>query len=432
MRANLMTYLWILVVAFAVVMTLIGILRWVANTQKRGRRLTIISICSFVILVIMLLMGNWGTISGIFANSSMTNAYATSSLIHSTQTIIKVLLMVFMVTFLLISALMVILLVVCSGGVIVSAFEDKEAEKTKQKLQEKTEKITVLLKNPVIIMAIVGGILALYLTLPLAMGENTESIAKCWTDGVEQIVRFCNVNTKVEVEELAGNEVASEETTSEEVGGEESARNQVTNSTLANSLSVYSLVFILILGIAYAVGNILFEIIKDGFEKKTGFLKEYSNSIGLLAVGISMLYLISNKGIDLFKTEPSKLVVGFIESFVLVIFVIALGILTLEIVRLLMDLKEKMIRREARYIFVLLVGLCTVIIMRAFSVVYNAISSALGGKSKQLERAEERIQKVYDYIIEKVAMDMAEEIDADNKVDGEIPYNAFKGTTTKK
>ncbi len=401
MIENVMTYLWILAFAFATMMTIIGILRWVANKEKRENRLTIISICSFVVLVVMLLSGKWDTISGVLKNSSVASGLATELLINISKITIKLLLII-IIAFLLIIVFIAALLIVYSGRAIIHTiliFKESDTERLKQELQKKAEEITVLLKNPVFIVSIAGGILALYLILPLVMGENTESIAKCWMNGVGQIVQFCTNNI---------------------------------SDNFASNLSAYSLIFILILGIGYGVGNILFEIIKERFEKKIVFLSEYSNSIGLLAVGVSILYLISSKGIDFSKISPSELVVDFLESFVLVVFVIALGILTLEIVRLLMDLREKMFRREARYLFVLLVGLCTVIIVKAFSIFYNAISSILGRKNMQLDNAEEKIQKIYDHILEKVAQDMAEEIDINNRADGEVPYNSFKERITKK
>lgn len=130
----------------------------------------------------------------------------------------------------------------------------------------------------------------------------------------------------------------------------------------------------------------------------------------------------------------SEILISFLETFVVVIFVIALGILTLEIVRLLIDMREKMIRKEARYLFILLVGLCTVIIIKGFSIIYNAISSILGRKDMKLEGAEDYIQTIYEHIIKNVAEDMNEEINMNNRNDegGKIPYNSFKGKTTKK
>lgn len=458
MKENFMTYLWILMLSFATAMTLIGILRWVADGNKRREKLSAISICSFIILVIMLLMGNWEAINTFLESVSEVDGSTTNLLINVSKITIKVLLVVIVVAFSLIIAFIAGLLVKYSGEAIFCAISKNASnseeqlkqnidnsdgqskqnasnnegqlkqnasnseERLNQKLKEDTGKLAVLLKSPIFIVGIVGGILALYLILPLVMGKNTESIAKCWISGVDQIVKICTVGVS---EEVIDGETTSREVMNGEITGEEGG-----NDTLVSGLALYSLIFILILGIGYGVGNILFEIIRERFEKKTVFLNEYSNAIGLLAVGISILFMVSSSG----EFELADTLIKFGKPFVVVIFVIALGIFTLEIVRLLIDMKEKLIRREARYLFVFLVGLCSVIILKAFSIVYNTIISILGKRTIQSDSAEEKIVRIYDYIIEKVAIDMKEEMNVDNSLDtgDEVPYNSFRGTTTRK
>lgn len=408
MMTNLVTYLCILVFAFAVVMTLVGILRWVADAQKRERRIAILSICSVVLLVILFLSGNWNVVSGVWVNIPQINDNATISLINISKITIKVLLIVLIIAFSLILVFIAALLVVYSGRAFfntISSFKGNNKVQLNQKLKEDAEKITILLKNPVFIVGVAGGVLSIFFILPLLMGDEVSSLAECWKTGVENIVSFCSNSN---------------------------SDNNSDSKGFARNLSSYLLIFISIIGVGYGVGNILFEIIRERVGRKNDFLKEYSSSIGLLAVGISVLLLISFPPEVDKNTSWIKKLIAYSEPFVTVIFVIAFGVIILEIVRLLMDMREKMIRREARYIFVLLVGLCTVIIMRTFIVVYNAIGSAVGGKSKHLERAEERIQKVYDSIIEKIAIDMEEEIEEESRVDSKVPYNIFKGTTTKK
>lgn len=394
MIENLMTYLWILVFVFAVVLTIIGILRWIAGTGNRKGRLTIISICAFVVLVILILFDSWEAISEVLEKSSDMSSLATTLLIDISKTAIKVSMIVLIVAFSLIIAFVAVLLAVHSGKALFYTFSSNGGQKT-QNLQDEAEKIKGLLKNPVFIVTIAGGILSIFLVLPIVMGGYSSSLAECWLSGVENITQLCSDD------------------------GE---------GKFVYNLSMYALMFILILGIGYGVTNILFEIIRERFKKKTFFLSEYSNSIGLLAVGISILLIISSN--DEFASV--KHFVDYSKPFVLVIFVIAMGIFTLEIIRLLIDMKEKIIRKEARYVFVLLVGLCTVIIMKAFSIFYDTISSILGRKNMQLNRAEKHIQKIQDTILEKVAEDMKEGINNGADAGGEVPYKSFKGMTTKK
>lgn len=403
MIGNWITYFWILITVFAVLLVLGGILRWIANQNKREKRLTIMSICAFFVLVIMLLYRNWDVIFSVLGNSAGSEV-ATHSLINISKITIKVLLIVLIVAFSLIIVFMAGLLVIYSVRAItrtISEFGQNNVDDLKEKLKIETEKIIVLMKTPVFITGIVGGVLALYLILPLVMGEASDSLAESWKNGVGEIVQFCTDKS---------------------------------DSNFASDLSVYSLIFILIVGIGYGVVNILFEIIRERFKKNTVFLKEYSNSIGLLAVGISVLLLISSSGNLSVEDSLSEKLIDYASPFVTVIFVIALGILILEIVRLLIDMREKMIRHEARYLFVFLVGLCTVIIMRAFLIIYDSVNSILGRKNTQSDRTEEYIQEICNRILEKVAEDMEEGIETDRKRDkaGEIPYSTFKGKITKK
>lgn len=398
MTGNWITYFGLLLLIFAVLMTIWGILHWIAEPTKRERRLTIISICSLGVLIIFGLFYNWKTIMEVFNAGTVENESVTKSLVYISKISIKAFLIAFGVAFAFIIILIVVMLLVYSIKAIVytiAAAKENDANILQEKLETEADKMMVFLKNPVFIVSIAGGILALFAVLPLVMGEPSDSLADSWRTGVNKIASF-----------------ASE------------------NDGFSSNLSKYLLVFIAIIGIGYSVGNILFEIIKERLKKKNGLLKEYSTPIGLLAVGISVLLLVASLPNIPEEASWGKTLFYYSKPFIVVIFVIALGILVLEIVRLLMDMRERMIRIEARYLFVLLVGLCTVIIMRAFLLGYNVFNSVLTGDNARRESAEVRIKKISEHIIEKVAKDMEKEIEHKNIE--EVPYNIFKGKTTKK
>lgn len=400
MTENWNTYFGILLLVFAVLMTIWGILHWIADSKKRTDRLKIISICSFCVLIIFGLFYNWESLMKSFNGGEVVNDSMTESLINISKISIKFLLITFGVAFSFIIILIVVMLLVYSIKAIVytiSATKENDASTLQEKLKQEADKMMAFLKNPVFIVSIAGGILALFAVLPLVMGEPFESLADSWKSGVNKIASFA----------------------SEKDG-------------FSSNLSKYLLIFIAIIGIGYGVGNILFEIIRERLKKKNDFLKEYSTPIGLLAVGVSILLLVAFPPDIPEETSWVKSLLYYSEPFIVVIFVISLGILLLEIVRLLMDMRERMIRREARYLFVLLVGLCTVIIMRAFLLGYNVFNSVLTGDNVKRESAEARIKKISERIIEKVAKDMEKEIEHKNDNIGEIPYNIFKGKTTKK
>lgn len=428
MMDNLTTYIWFLIFVFSAIFTLYGILSWIKDDDvaKRKKKLIIISSCSCIVFVVLLLHDKWGVIY-----NNLGKYLGADSIINISKLTIKILFIVLIVAISLIIAVMAVLLVKYSTSIIFDVFE-KDTAGLEDELKEKTARIGVFLKTPVFIISIVGGILILYLIVPLIIGEKTQGLAGCWMDGVSTIVDSCT-GTENEDNESADNESVDNESAYNEFAYNESADNESADNEFAYNVSVYSLIFILILGIGYGAVNILFEIIKERFEKKAVFLNEYSVSIGLLAVGISILLLISQLPESLKDKHGSELLFECSKPFIIVIFIIALGILILEIVRLLMDMREKIIRHEARYLFVLVVGLSTVVIMKAFLIIYNSISSVLSGESTKFDTIEESIQSIWEQILENVTEDMEEEIETDSqRKDGKVPYRNFKGKITKK
>lgn len=406
MANNVMTYIWMLGLVTSAVLTVIGILRWLKDADKRKHRLNIVSGFAFCILVLLLLSVSWSSVSAGFDQWFGDNAKATKSLIMTSKITIKVLLIVLVVAF------AVMLTVTAAGFVLyglwamiytVCSFGEPNKESLKKDLQDKAGKLVVLLNNPVFILIIVGGILAVFGILPVVMGGKPEdSLAKCWISGVREIAALCKGDSKMD---------------------------------FPGALSLYMLVYISVLGIGYAVANIMFEIIKELLNRKSrkSFLSEYSNSIVLLAVGISILLMFS------FGDTDEELIWtywfgNFAKAFGLVLFVVALGVLTLEIVRLLMDMKEKLIRREARYLFVLLVGQCTVIIGKVLSLVYYGINGALTGNEMVSDHAEEFTENVQEKILEQITLNVDEEISGAGKNADvtEIPFAVFEKRVIRK
>lgn len=403
---TVMAYLWILGFASSVVLIIIGVLRWLADSSKRADRMNIVSYCAFVLFLVMLLSANWDLVVNAFNGWIGSSADATNALIDTSKITIKVMLMVLIVAFAVLLTLTAALLIIYGLWAMIRtifSFGVSDAGTLKKELQDKAEKLTAMLNTPIFIVIIAGGILAVFGIIPIVMGDASDSLAECWKSGVEGIAAFCSNR-----EDL----------------------------TFEKSLSMYLLVYISVLGIGYAVANILYEIIKKTLGRKKGksFLGEYSNSIGLLAVGISVLLMISSKDFD-FSSDSSwvDLFVSFSKPFALILFIVALSVLALEIVRLLMDMREKLIRKEARYLFVMLVGQCTAIIVKAFSLIYNALSSALASEV-QSESTEEHIRNIHEQIIEQVAEDLDEEINETGKNTGsmKVPYTFFKKKVTRK
>lgn len=399
-------YLWILGFVTSAVLTIIGILRWLADSNKRADRMNIVSYCAFALFLFMLLSANWESVTSSFGSWLGNSAEATNALIDTSKITIKVMLMVLIVAFAVLLTLTAALFIIYGLWAMIRtifSFGASDAGALKEELQHKAEKLSAMLNTPVFIAIIAGGILSVFGIIPIVMGTASDSLAECWKSGVEGIADFCT-NGK--------------------------------DLTFEKSLSMYLLVYISVLGIGYAVANILYEIIKKTLGRKDGksFLGEYSNSIGLLAVGVSILLMISSKDFDL-NSDSSwlDLFVSFSKPFALILFIIALGVLALELVRLLMDMREKLIRKEARYLFVMLVGQCTVIIVKAFFLIYSALSSVLAN-GVQSKSTENHMRNLHEQIIEHVTKDLDEEIyeNGKNTSGTKTPYTFFKKKVTKK
>lgn len=90
-----------------------------------------------------------------------------------------------------------------------------------------------------------------------------------------------------------------------------------------------------------------------------GFLREYSNSIGLLAVGVALLYSIfldDKKPNTAAATGENasafpRFVGRSLEAMAVVILLFAVVVIVLEIINLLMDMRDTLLREEGGFIF---------------------------------------------------------------------------------
>ena len=147
----------------------------------------------------------------------------------------------------------------------------------------------------------------------------------------------------------------------------------------SKSVASYTLIFIIILGVGIAVVKILYSIIEQTLKKKknVNLIDEYSSPIALLAVGIALLMLFQQG--DFPKENRLDTIGALLGAFCTVIFIAAIIILTLEIIRLLMDIREDFIRLEARYIFISLVGQSALLLLEMLNSIYGAVNSTVSG-----------------------------------------------------
>lgn len=412
MIENMMTYIWLTVFTVSLALTIISILRWLSVESVREKRLNVVGICASITLSLMILAFNWHRVAALwnqFVGMVGSNEQATTDLITTCKIIIKVFLIGTIAAFAVLLALAALLFILYGIYAIFftacSLFCNNNGKSLQNDLKNKSVKIINMFNNPIFILIITGGILAVFCIIPLIIGIDSGSVAECWSGGLESIGKF--------------------------VGSSE--------GTFYENLSLYILVFISVIGIGFAACHIIYEIIKKEFksEGKGSFWKEYSNSIGLITVGISLLVMITSEGF----TPPGsgnwlKFFGNALISFGSVIFIVALGIICLETIRLLIDMKEDLIRRESRYVFILVIGHCTIVFIRTLTMLYDTFSSILKGKASQDGNSIDPLDDIQEKITNRVVNDLDGEIREPNErrhnQDSTMPYHFFEEQITKK
>ncbi len=139
---------------------------------------------------------------------------------------------------------------------------------------------------------------------PLGMDEMMQRVTEVWKSGIIQITKFIDKDK-----------------------GEKSNAGQDDNP-FGYAFISYTLVYIIVLGVCFAAAQILYSIIRDCFTRKNagGIIDEYSGSIGILAVGISILWSIRSGALK--DGKLSTIIAEFGKSFLAVMFIVALGILS--------------------------------------------------------------------------------------------------------
>lgn len=199
-----------------------------------------------------------------------------------------------------------------------------------------------------------------------------------------------------------------------------------------HALEQYTLVYIAVLGIGTAAISVLYNTIKhflgnqEGTTKNekrdgTDFLGQYSTSIGILAVGIALLLAISGG-----KPEKgTELIADVGMQMICVIFIVAVIIVSLEIIRLLVDnsiARGTIIRKGVRYLFLVLVDSVLSIFLDMIRNVTIAVRSMLSSSFDVNE-------KLINNVMQKIKKSLFAEAEHIEKEAGEDEEDGPEGGT---
>ena len=256
-----------------------------------------------------------------------------------------------------------------------------------------------MIKLPIIRGFIAWGIVALFFILPVVVGGNfAVSPIENYNNGIANIVRLFHMN------------------------------NYDNEDTVKIFLS-YMLLYIIVLGVGFAVIKILSTMIGHAFEKKKEkeMIDEYAGSIALLVIGIALLWTFQGD-------EHSEIIIKVLKSFGAVLIIITLIIFCLEIIRLLMDMKEKLIRKEARYVFIALIGQSAMLLVGILNTLYGAVNSVIGSiENTEMNKVESNLKKRMVKVIDaQINSENIEDREEDNSHIPDMTFPVFEERITKK
>ena len=361
----------------------------------------------------------------------------TSVVVNGSKMAVKLLLLGTAFAIVAIVSLVVILLV--SKGIRATLDgQNKSVKDWAKKLKEVGNQFSEIVRTPIFTFFVTCGILLAFILLPFLLGNSEDKVglAETWGNGVQ---KFVSVIYKNEAE--TKNDSGSTDNNVNTEGGINSNRNTEPNenenvpsgrnSGYSKDLSIsdvitYILVYIIVLGVGFAVTRILYAIVRDNLKQKhsISLIDEYSGSMGIMGVGVSILLVLHN--IDIYQNEPLDVVLAFLKYFAIVAIAMTLAIVMLEIIRLVMDMRETLIRREARYLFVALVGQASLLILVLLDSIFSALNSAVGQGREDMD-----ISYIQNKLIRNITKTMEQEINRETD-DRDVTFTIFKTSITKK
>lgn len=421
--------LWLGVITVCVALVVSGVLRWLAPSEKRTRRLNIAGWIAFAILAVMIFYSQRINIASFFASGDGSQPL-TSVVINGSKMAAKLLLLgaVFSISVII----LLVFIILLSKGVHAAFYaKDTEVKDWAKVLKEKGSQFGVIVRTPIFTFFVTCGILLVFIILPLLLGtpKGETGLAETWIDGVQTFASAINRNEDAgkKVYANAGEYADPRGDIDSSEDADSAGNTDKAGPPLPEAIITYILVYVIVLGVGFSIARILYSIVKDNLKQKqtATLIDEYSGSMGVLGVGVSILLVLQDNELNIYQDELLKILGGFFKYFAIVAIVMALAIVILEVIRLVMDMRETLIRIEARYLFVALVGRASLLILMLLNSIFSALSSAIG------QQNEVDISQIQCKLIQSITEAMNQEIDHRTE-DRNVTFVSFKESITKK
>ena len=396
-------------ITLCICLIIYAVLRWLKPGEAKDYKFYILAFISFIVLCVLALIR---LVTSIFMGDiNDDDIKGLRFLLFKLSTaVVQGLLFGIIVAFVIILLLIIIL---CLGKVVwrlLSSFKSTESGgNTKLSgVSRNNSAFFAVVKSSEVALIITGGIISLFFVIPfLACEQEKGNFLEIWKDGVINIATcFASDNMQGRIE-------------------------------FVQAISLYALDYIILLGVGLAVVKILHSLIADSLHKKktVNLIDTYSNSIALLAVGVSLLLLFRGEE-DPFNMGRRKLLLELGKYVLTVVIAATLLILALEVIRLLLDMRQKLIRQEAKYIFISLIGKSSLFMLEMMDSIFDALNNAVGGdRDSRLLKIDKKLKKKIVHAMEK-AIDQEEEFPiqcSEEDKDGyETVFNSFDEHVTKK
>lgn len=417
-----------------------AVLRWLAPAKERPKRLNQLAAFAAIILCFICLSAMWSTLGHMLepgVDSGVEGSMAAASNVEAFIGVFSLITKLLLLGTVMASTTVLVLVIVLflgHGLKAIFAAGTQETEPLKEELKDISKRLAAIMKSPILIAVITWGILALFITLPFLMGNSEKGdLAETWISGVDKIVSFGSESYEKTLgsDDLDQGTGESEESNpGQDFSSGQSEASEAENSGSDNAKRIfyqqllkYILVTVIVLGVAFAVFKLLYSIISRTFtvEKAYDLIDEYSGAIGVLSVGVAMLWTLQG---NVYVMDASgKLFLAFLKSFGMVMLIVALIILTLEVIRLLLDMREKLIRQEARFLFVALVGEISLLLLSAITSIYEAANHAMGNSN------DSSLEGVLNLIKEKIVWTMKKHLPASKEY--KRTFSGFSETVSK-
>ena len=402
MVQNMITLLSVMIALLLVLIAINAVLRWLNPRNINGEEAAAFrahrqNVFGFLALAVLFLGAYVGV--SVLDNSVFfaVNSAVTPGLVYGSRLLVKLLATVAGIAILVIVLLLLLGMVVCGARSVWYAVFNKQ-DKVKEIKEGSQALLIKVLREPLVKGILTLSVFAAFIVIPLfCVEEQTDrGLFELWKTGVMTI----------------GQIVAEDGT-----------------------VRAFPEAF------AFGAANIVYIIFDDLLTKMSGrgFLREYSNSIGLLAVGVALLYSIfldDKKPNTAAATGENasafpRFVGRSLEAMAVVILLFAVVVIVLEIINLLMDMRDTLLREEGGFIFSYLILLGATLLASVLHSLYLAISNLLITD----DRVNEKIEKIYQNVIDGMCEAVERKVNrlrAGYRREGKMTFHPFNSRITRK